>query len=297
MNGRVCVIVGAEEPLAAAVCRQLAARGATVVATCATGADASNFRVPGVSQPPAVVDLSSRSSIRAFVSEFKRSYQGLHLLINHAQTVPRSRQETADGIERTWASNVLGLHQLTARLIPMLRYCRPARILNVVSSHAGGLDLTDSQFRRRTWSSATALRASAQAQHMLTWAWAAGLDASTVTVNAIDPGPYLSTRYQQVSGLQGVYLRAQDRWSNRTASEAAKAITWAATHASLTDITDTLLVRGKAVPSAAFRNREKLLALISLCEGTSQVRVQYNSDAFFQEEYDSVSMNRTFQGF
>jgi hypothetical protein len=92
-------------------------------------------------------------------------------------------------------------------------------------------------------------------------------------------------------------MRALDRWSNRTAEEAAKSVTWAATHSSLTDVTDTLWVRRQAAQSSAFRDRENLLALISLCEGTSQVRVQYNSDAFFQEEYDSMSMNRTFQGY
>jgi len=196
-----------------------------------------------------------------------------------------------------WATNVLGIYQLTARLIPMLRYCRPARIVNIVSRHAGGLDLTDTQFERRSWSSAKALYAVSQAQQMLTWAWAAGLDASTVTVNAIDPGPIRSDRYRDVSGLTGAFLRAQDRWMGTEITPAAQAVVWAAVHPELQGVTDQLLVNRTTASSRAFRDREQLLALVSLCEGTSRVRVQYDSNAFFQEEYDSVIMNRTFQGF
>jgi len=246
---------------------------------------------------PAVLDLSDRSSIRDFVQDFKQTHRGLHLLVNYAQSIYPSRQETPDQIEKMWATNVLGVYQLTARLMPMLRYCRPSRIVNIVSRHAGGLDLTDSQFQRRRWSSARALYAVSQAQQMLTWAWAAGLDASTVTVNAVDPGPIRTARYTEVSGLTGHYLRAVDRWSGAEVTQAAASIIWAAIDPQLAGVTDTLLSNRRVVASHAFRDRENLLALVSLCEGTSRVRVQYDSNAFFQEEYDSTIMNRTFQGY
>ncbi len=302
MNGRICLVACADEPLGAEVCVQLAQHGATVIMACRTK-EAGAALTERVKQETGnnnvvaeILDLSVRSSIRSFVLNFKQTYQSLHVLVNQGQHVSATLEKTTDDIETMWATNVLGVHQLTARLMPMLRYCRPARIVNIVSRHAGGLDLTDCQFNRRTWSSPKAFYANAQAQQMLTWAWAAGLDGSTVTVNAVDPGPYKSDRFNELGGIQGTYLRAQDRWLGVDVAEAASSVTWLATNPDLQRVTDKLWVKQTSVRSG-FRERESLLALVSLCEGTSRVQVQYDSNALFQEEYDSMVMNRTFTGF
>ena len=302
MIGRVCLVHGAERPLGFEICRQLAEQGASVILT--TPQTASSDEIAALLRRETgnnnivsdALDLSQRASIRTFVQNFKQHHQSLHVLVNQGPVVSATRVETADGVEGMWAANVLGMYQLTARLMPMLRYCRPARIINVVSQHAGGLDLTDGQFKKRAWSSPKALYASAQAQQMLTWAWAAGLDGSTVTVNAVAPGPYKSERYRDLGGIQGAYLRARDNWSSVDVAEAAKSVTWLASSPELQGVTDRLWT-GRASAIGSFRERESLLALVSLCEGTSRVHVQYDSNAFFQEEYDSMVMNRTFTGF
>jgi hypothetical protein len=115
-------------------------------------------------------------------------------------------------------------------------------------------------------------------------------------VNAVDPGPYTSDRYANLGGIQGVYLRAQDSWFGVDVAEAARPVTWLASNPDLQGVTDKLWAGNTSVPSD-FRERESLLALVSLCEGTSRIKVQYDSNAFFQEEYDSMVMNRTFNGF
>jgi len=302
MTGRICLVAGADQPLGVEVCKQLAEQGASVIFTH-PNADAGQALLTKLieetgneSMAAEVLDLSQRSSIRAFAHNFKQKYESLHVLINQSQLVCTSREETTDNIERMWATNVLGVYQLTARIMPMLRYCRPARIVNVVSRHAGGLDLTDCQFSKRTWSSPKAFYACAQAQQMLSWAWAAGLDGSTVTVNAVDPGPYQSDRFDELGGIQGTYLRAQDRWLGVDVAKAAESVTWLASNPEVQGVTDKLW-SGRSAASGGFRERESLLALVSLCEGTSRVQVQYDSNAFFQEEYDSMVMNRTFTGF
>ena len=54
-----------------------------------------------------------------------------------------------DGIELTFATNVLGYFLLTNELLPVLRASAPARIVNVASAFASNLDLDDLQFERR----------------------------------------------------------------------------------------------------------------------------------------------------
>jgi retinol dehydrogenase-12 len=57
-----------------------------------------------------LVDVSRHSSIQALVGRWQGS---LHILINNAAASPRQRQETPEGIEVQFATNVLGYFWLT----------------------------------------------------------------------------------------------------------------------------------------------------------------------------------------
>jgi retinol dehydrogenase-13 len=69
----------------------------------------------------------------------------------------------------------------------------PARVVNVASYWAGGLDLEDLEFKRRRYDNDGAYRQSKQADRMLTVAFAERLERSHVTVNACHPGDLVST--------------------------------------------------------------------------------------------------------
>ena len=64
----------------------------------------------------------------------------------------------------------------------------PARIINVASYWAGGLDLLDLEFKQRRYSNGAAYRQSKQANRMLTVAFATRLKSYGITVNACHPG-------------------------------------------------------------------------------------------------------------
>jgi len=64
----------------------------------------------------------------------------------------------------------------------------PARIVDVASYWAGGLNLSDLEFRRRSYNNGSAYRQSKQANRMLVAAWAGRLDPENVTINACHPG-------------------------------------------------------------------------------------------------------------
>ena len=100
----------------------------------------------------------------------------LDVLINNAAATPRRRQESPDGIEMQFATNVLGYFWMTAGIRrKTARQSAPARVINVASYWAGDLDINDLEFKRRRYNNGTAYRQSKQANRMLTVAFAEDL--------------------------------------------------------------------------------------------------------------------------
>lgn len=89
----------------------------------------------------------------------------------------------------SFATNVIAYHLLIKGLLPLLEPVG-GRIVNVASHYAGGLQLDDLNWTKRSYDSNAAYRQSKQANRMLTWALAKRLKASgsTVTANACHPG-------------------------------------------------------------------------------------------------------------
>lgn len=132
-----------------------------------------------------VVDLSREASIKALAERWQ---DPIHLLINNAAATPRSREETPEGIEMQWATNVLGYFWMIQYLQPYLEKGSPSRIVNVASYWAGGLDMDDVEFTKRRYDNDQAYRQSKQADRMLTVAFAQRLRDKGITVNACHPG-------------------------------------------------------------------------------------------------------------
>jgi dehydrogenase/reductase SDR family protein 12 len=83
----------------------------------------------------AVVDVSSLASIRSFARNFPT--ERADVLVHNAGVLPRERQ-LVDGVELTFATNVLGPFALTGLLMDRLSRSSDARIIFVAS---GGLYL------------------------------------------------------------------------------------------------------------------------------------------------------------
>jgi retinol dehydrogenase-13 len=132
-----------------------------------------------------LVDLSRWSSIRAMAARWRGP---LTVLVNNAAVTPRRRQETPEGIELQFATNVLGYFWMTHVFSEHLTRSSPARVVNVASYWAGGLDLNDLEFLRRRYKNGEAYRQSKQADRMLTVAFAEKLRSFKVAVNACHPG-------------------------------------------------------------------------------------------------------------
>ena len=132
-----------------------------------------------------IADLSRRADIDALAERWEGP---LDILVNNAGATPRQRQETPEGIEVQFATNVLGYVWMTLAFEQVLAGSSPARVVNVASYWAGDLDIDDLEFERRRYDNDTAYRQSKQANRMLTVVFADRLREEGVTVNACHPG-------------------------------------------------------------------------------------------------------------
>jgi retinol dehydrogenase-13 len=132
-----------------------------------------------------LVDLSEHRQIYAMADAWKKP---LDILINNAATSPRKREENRYGIEMQFATNVLGYFSMMDAFTGHLSRSSRARIVNVASYWAGGLNFSDLQFRSRRYDNDTAYRQSKQADRMLSAAFAERLRQYSIAVNACHPG-------------------------------------------------------------------------------------------------------------
>jgi NAD(P)-dependent dehydrogenase (short-subunit alcohol dehydrogenase family) len=132
-----------------------------------------------------LVDLSRGAEIETLAN----SWNGpLEVLVNNAAVTSRTRQETPEGVELQFATNVLGYFRMTQAFQKILRTSAPARVVDVASYWAGDLDSSDLEFKRRRYNNGTAYRQSKQANRMLIVAWASRLKQDGITINACHPG-------------------------------------------------------------------------------------------------------------
>ena len=219
------LVTGANAGIGLEVARGLARPGTRVVLACrdATKAEAARASIlagqPAAQVELVIVDLASQRSIREAAASFAASHPTLDVLVNNAAVVSDTRKETAEGVELVFATNVLAYHLLTRSLLPLLERAPAARIVNVASMMAGGLDVEDVEWKRRRYDSASAYSQSKQANRMLTWALARRLYGSKVTANAVHPGavntPLLHALFPGMGG--------------RTTAKGAETILWLAT--------------------------------------------------------------------
>ena len=157
MAGKIVIITGPTSGIGRAIAEALASHGARIVLACrdiekgeatrATIARQTGSEALSVLQ----VDTSRLQSVLAFASEFKRRNRNLHVLINNAGINQPRKTLTPEGIEMTFATNVLGYYWMSMALEDILISSAPARIVNVASTFAGELDLSDLQFTMRKY--------------------------------------------------------------------------------------------------------------------------------------------------
>jgi len=196
MNGKICVVTGANSGIGKETALGLAQMDAHVVMVCRNAEKGKAAledvrRESGNSQVDLLIaDMSSQASVRALAKQIIAKYPRLDVLINNAGGAARERKLSADGIEMTLAANHLGPALLTLLVLDLLRASTPSRIINVSSEaqRRARLDMNDLQFERRKFNTFAAYGQSKLLMNAFTFELARRLEGTGVTANCLHPG-------------------------------------------------------------------------------------------------------------
>ncbi len=222
MTGNTVVITGATSGLGLAAASQLAELGARLVIVgrnpektqrvqdeihASTGADITHQ----------IADLSSMAEVADLADRLLAAEPRIDVLINNAGVLFPERSTTAEGIERSLATNLLGHFILTNRLIPRLIESAPSRIINMSSGgmYSQRIAVDDLQFEDGEYTGTAAYARTKRGQVILTELWAEQLRGTGVVVNSMHPGwastPGVADSLPGFNRLMGPLLRSPEQ--------------------------------------------------------------------------------------
>lgn len=230
LSPRRCLVTGANQGLGFEAALGLADLGAETVLLCrdaARGEEAA-ARIREQTGNPRVfavrLDVSDLADVRAVAATLAAG--PIDVLVHNAGLLPAERTLTADGIERTMATHVVGPHLLTTLLRPAL--ARGARIVWVSSGgmYTKKLSLEDWNWEARPYDGVAAYAQTKRMQVVLSELWAARLGRSA-RVNAMHPG------WADTGGVRTSIPRFHQITQSilRTPAEGADTIVWLAASA------------------------------------------------------------------
>lgn len=259
---RVFLVTGATGAIGKAIARQLAGTPNSEVVLICRNSDKAERAIQEIVDSTGntnvrfeLADLSRLSEIRRLVQRWTGP---LHVLINNAACTPRTRQETSEGIEMQFATNVLGYFRLIDEFTDTLKASTRARVVNVASYWAGGLDLNDLEFSRRSYDNDLAYRQSKQADRMLSAAFAEKFEPYRIAVNACHPGDVNSTLSNNL-GFGG----------HETPDQGADTPVWLATHPIGQQTTGKYFEHRREAVCSYSRNKDAVNALFERCKSYS----------------------------
>ena len=206
MQGKICIVTGANSGIGKVTARELAKMGASVVMVARSKergeAALADVRAASGSSDVELMlcDMSSQKSITAFADGVKARFDRLDVLVNNAGALFQKRQENNAGIEMTFAVNHLGYYTTTLLLLDLLKQSAPSRIVNVASeAHRVGAFNFDYQ-RKDDYSGFNVYGNSKLANIMFSYHLANLLEGTNVTVNSLHPG-FVRTNFAGNNGM------------------------------------------------------------------------------------------------
>lgn len=266
MQGKIVVMTGATSGLGAAAAAALARQGArlVLVARDPARAEATLATVRSIAPDQAhravLGDLSLLSEMKRVGAEIAVAEPNIDLLINNAGAIFTTRAETADGLERTFATNHMSYFVLTNALIPSLK--AGARIVSTASGahHSGRLDFDDLQLKRG-YTTFGAYGASKLCNILFTRELARRLAGAGVTANCHHPG-FVATRFAANNGLVAQLAMMLGSPFALSPEKGARTLLYLATSPEVAQASGQYFIRCKpATPSPAAQDDEAAVRL------------------------------------
>lgn len=201
MDGKIAIVTGGTSGIGRAIATGLAREGAHVILPvrdprrAVATLDGIRASVPGAKLETVRCDLSSQAAIREAAKEILSRHERIHVLVNCAGVFVKEKQLTEDGVERTFATNVLAYFLLTNLLLEPLKRAAPSRIVNVASKYGGAkVEFEDVNFEKRPYAYMRSTPPTMAARVMFTIELAERLRGTGVVVNTLHPGLVSNTK-------------------------------------------------------------------------------------------------------
>jgi dehydrogenase/reductase SDR family protein 12 len=204
----------------------------------------------------AVADLSILADVDQLVKKLRQDDVAIDVLINNAGALMNPRQETAEGLEASFALLLLSPYLLTEGLLPLLQKAPAGRVINVVSGgmYTQKLRVNDLQSERGKYSGSAAYARAKRGLMILTELWSQQWQDSNVVVNAMHPG------WADTPGVRSA-LPVFYRFTKpvlRSAEEGADTIVWLAAATEAARVSGELFLDRQIQPKYLFdKSREQ----------------------------------------
>jgi retinol dehydrogenase 12 len=258
MEGKYCMVTGATSGIGAVTARALAQKGARVIVVarnvnrCENTVDEIIQTTGNHAVEYMLADLSSQNEIHDLAEAYQNKYDHLDVLVNNAGGFFMSRQESADGIEMTFALNHLNYFLLTNLLLDTIKASAPARIVNVSSAahQNASINFDDLQGKKK-YSGWQAYGQSKLANILFTYELARRLEGTGVTVNALHPGMVATNFGANNGGVLGSLVRQFMNLFSIGVEDGAQTSIYLASSPEVEDVTGKYFVKKKAVSSSS----------------------------------------------
>lgn len=194
LRGKTVVVTGGTGGIGRMTARGLAGLGARVVVV---GRDAGRARTAveelrretGDDRVEALTaDVTRRRDLHRLADQVTDRYGQVDVLINNAGVTRPRRELTEDGVETTFAANVLAPYVLVHLLLPALTRAAPARVVNLTGGvPRGRIDLDNLQ-GERSYVGLSVYNQTKLALMAMSHTFAERLQGSGVTLNVAYPG-------------------------------------------------------------------------------------------------------------
>ena len=233
IKGKHAVVTGATSGLGLSTAMQLAHLGAKLTLVARDKAKAQDVvkkikkRTGNTDIRVELAELSSLAETAALAERLLKRGEAIDILVNNAGALLNPRQETDEGIEKSFALLLLSPYLLTERLQPLLSKSGAARVINVSSGgmYAKRLSLTNIESTKGTYSGSDAYARSKRGLVITGEQWAKRWKKDGITVHNMHPGwaltPGVETGLPQFTKITKRVLR--------TPAEGADTIVWLAT--------------------------------------------------------------------
>jgi retinol dehydrogenase-14 len=258
MQGKVCLVTGANRGIGRATAEGLARMGARVLLVCrerAAGELAKSQIAAATGNSKLelfVADLSVQAEVHRLVNEVKAAHARLDVLINNAGAFYLRRTTTVDQVEATFAVNHLACFMLANGLTDLLKASAPARVVIVSSDAHQRVSDPEDWVSVRGYNGRAAYNRSKLANVIFTYDLAHRLEGTGVTVNCCHPGVV------ETPLLKGLYERWWSKWifplvmkfQAVTPTEAASTILFLATSPDVEGVTGKYFRESRPVTSS-----------------------------------------------